>query len=81
MTCRELVDFIADYVSGDLSADEGTRFERHLAQCPECVAYLRTYRATIALEKSAFADRDGPPPEEIPESLIRAILAARTRPR
>ena len=51
MTCRELTEFLIDYVDGTLSPDERARFDGHLARCPDCVTYLRNYEATIRLGK------------------------------
>lgn len=73
MTCRELTEFILDYLDGTLPAETRNRFERHLAECPECVDYLRSYRATLELERSAFAEPAAPPPAD----LIAAILESR----
>jgi anti-sigma factor RsiW len=72
MTCREVADFLADYVSGDLAADVRARFDRHLGVCPNCRAYLATYRATIELSRKAF---DQPDPD-IPDELVTAIRSA-----
>lgn len=79
MTCREFVEFMYSYVSGELSPAERGEFDRHLQVCTSCVNYLDSYRKTIELGKAAFADEDGPLPEDVPEDLIRAILAARDR--
>jgi anti-sigma factor RsiW len=75
MTCRELTDFLADYVAGELPADELAIFERHLEACPNCDEYMRQYRLTIAAGRAACVEPDAP--ADIPEALIRAILAAR----
>lgn len=74
ITCQELIDFIASYRDNELSPDQRVEFERHLSVCPSCVAYLKTYEQTIALTR---ATGDDPVPEEVPESLVRAILALR----
>ena len=76
MTCRELAEFIADYLVGELAADVRDRFEQHLAVCPNCQKYLRSYTETTTLGKRAFDD-DSPLPSTVPEELIQAILAAR----
>lgn len=52
-------------------------FERHLAVCASCINYLKTYEQTVILAK---ASGDDPVPEDVPESLIQAILAARLKP-
>jgi len=79
MTCRELIDFLGAYLDGELSDEVRRRFGEHLAACPECSAYLETYRATVKLTKGAFRDPDGPVPADVPEDLVKAILAARRK--
>ena len=77
ITCQELIDFIDGYRDNELTTEQRTEFERHLAVCPSCVAYLKTYEQTIHLARSASNEQA---PEDIPESLLRAILAARNLP-
>ena len=79
MTCRELIGFLADYLSGELPAEERRLFEEHLADCPDCVAYLETYEATIRLGKDAFPGVQDRGCADAPEELVVAILAARRR--
>ena len=76
MTCREVADFLADYVSGALAADVRTQFDRHLSVCPNCRAYLVTYRATIELGRRAFAIPEADAQTEVPAELVSAILNA-----
>jgi anti-sigma factor RsiW len=76
MTCREILDFLMSYLDGELPPDEQRVFEGHLGECPACVAYLDTYRHTVRLVMQA----DEPDPcAEVPEDLVRAILAARSK--
>ncbi len=78
MNCREFTEFLHEYLFGNLPARELAEFEKHLAECPWCVAYLDSYQKTMALERAAFAlDDDGSPPTDAPEELITAILRAR----
>ena len=79
MTCRELADFITDYLAGQLPREIHTAFEHHLTLCPACVNYLSAYRTTIELNRRAFrdADAEGDTPSDAPEDLVKAILAAR----
>lgn len=76
MTCREVADFLADYVAGVLAADIRAQFERHLRVCPNCRAYLATYRATIELGRRAFAIPDADAQTAVPAELVSAILNA-----
>jgi anti-sigma factor RsiW len=81
MNCREFTEFLHEYLFGNLPAGECAEFERHLAECPWCVAYLDSYRKTIQLEQGAFpSPEDAPPPADAPEELVQAILRARPRP-
>ena len=36
MTCREFADFMADYLTGELSEAIRAAFDHHLALCPNC---------------------------------------------
>jgi hypothetical protein len=51
-TCEQEVEFIGRYLSFDLQAHELSAFENHLAICPDCVAFLKTYRATVELTRN-----------------------------
>jgi anti-sigma factor RsiW len=80
MNCREFTEFLHEYLFGNLPAEERAEFDRHLAECPWCIAYLDSYRTTIQLGQSAFSGADDPPPPgDAPEELIQAILRARPR--
>ena len=71
MTCRELIDFIADYLAGELGESDRREFERHLIRCPSCRAYLARYRQTLNLLA------DDSVIEDVPEELVQAILKVR----
>ena len=75
LTCREMTDFLADYLDGSLALAERRLFDKHLAGCPECIAYLRSYAETIRLARQT--SEDDALPATIPGELVRAILAAR----
>ena len=76
MTCREFVEFLMEYLLGEADRE---KFDAHLAVCPACVNYLKTYRQTVKVSKGAFADLDEKLPEDAPEELIQAILASRPK--
>ena len=79
MNCREFTDFLHEYIFDNLPAEERCEFEKHLTECPWCVAYLDSYRKTIQLERAALDAPADAPPVEAPEELIQAILRARPR--
>ena len=65
--CREMVELVTDYLEGALSRRERRRFERHIAGCDGCTAYLEQMRATIALTGRLTE-------EEIPPGALEALL-------
>ena len=77
MTCREFADFMMDYLSDELSSESRAQFEHHLSLCTNCQKYLTSYEETVKLGKRAFQDDDAALPPDVPEELVRAILAAR----
>ena len=77
ITCQQLIEFISRYRDHELTTQEHAEFERHLAVCPSCVAYLKTYEQTVLLANGSAQDQV---PDEIPESLVKAILEARRKP-
>lgn len=77
MKCSDLITrFLADYVEGTLPSETRADFEHHLDVCASCVAYLRTYRETIAM---AVAAGNAPrlDVQDVPEELVKAILQVR----
>jgi anti-sigma factor RsiW len=79
MTCKDLTDFLDDYLAGDLQPDVRGRFEAHLGDCPDCLVYLQGYRDTVGLVRDVGRDPDAEASTDVPAELVRAILAARTR--
>ena len=78
MTCKEFADFLMDYFSGTLPEADERAFARHLSVCKTCVAYLKNYEETVLMGKAAFDQAAGSNlPDEVPEELVRAILAVR----
>ena len=48
ISCKELVELLTEYFDGTLSPAEIVRFDKHLAICSGCRAYLQQLRVTIA---------------------------------
>jgi predicted anti-sigma-YlaC factor YlaD len=79
LTCRDVADFVAGYLANELGPQARSLFEEHLAECPDCVAYLRGYADTVRLTKDAYAV--DAVEAGVPERLVRAIVAARRKAR
>jgi predicted anti-sigma-YlaC factor YlaD len=77
MNCREVTQFLSDYLDGELPLRQRLTFKLHLLLCPDCRRYLQSFATTIKLTRSlgkrAASDSDPP----IPKALLEAILAAR----
>lgn len=76
MKCSDLItNFLAEYLEGTLPPETQAEFEQHLDGCSSCVAYLLTYRMTVAM--TAAAGREPQlAADDVPEDLVRAILAS-----
>lgn len=81
LTCRDVVEFLAAYLDGELEPPQRHAFETHLAKCDDCVVYIRSYEETVRLGKSAFSKLDEPAEGSVPRGLAEAILAARRKAR
>ena len=79
MNCKEFADFLIHYLEGDLPPEQAEAFDEHLQLCPPCIHYLEAYRHCVKLSKVCCSEHDKPVPEEVPDELINAILAARKK--
>lgn len=77
ITCKEFEDFVLRYLEGELSDKQKSIFEWHLRWCRECREYLAAYQRTLEIADAVLAPPDQPVPTDVPEDLIKAILAAR----
>lgn len=75
-TCRDLVEFLGEYIDGALPIERRRVFDAHLQECADCAAYVDSYRKTVEISKHTFA-RSTDVPEDPPQELIAAILHAR----
>jgi len=70
LRCREVSELLAAYVDGELPLDCRRAVEFHLADCPDCWAYLGSYRQTVDLGKDL---RDVDMPAEVYERLSALV--------
>jgi len=47
LTCQQATALLVEYVNDTLAPETMRAFQEHLRDCADCLAYLRTYRATI----------------------------------
>lgn len=60
--CREVNEFLAEYIEGVLPAETQERFRTHLETCPKCKPFFEQYLMTLELVKE---DEEVNPPEEL----------------
>ncbi len=77
ITCSEFESFILAYLEDDLATRQKSVFELHLKVCRECREYLAAYRASLELAKGAFGKESSHLADDIPEDLVKAVVAAR----
>lgn len=81
LTCKQLIESLAEYVEGRLSLSRKAAFMLHLFCCGHCRAYLHNYETTINASKQTFVKTDEDrSSKDVPEDLIQAILKARKEP-
>lgn len=79
MTCKEFIEFLLEYFEDDLAQERREVFEEHMEICPDCVAYLDSYRQTVSMLEESSKSGSEEVGEEVPRSLIDAILAAQPK--
>lgn len=68
MTCRELIEFIMDYLEGELPPEVRAHIEEHLHLCPPCVHFYQSYQITIRITRQLA-------PTPMPKSLDAKLQA------
>jgi len=52
ITCQAVTSLLVDYLDGELVPEAALSLQRHLRDCPDCVAFLRTYKKTVQATRS-----------------------------
>ncbi|MER3445841.1 MAG: hypothetical protein C4291_02935 [Candidatus Dadabacteria bacterium] len=47
--CKDVVENIIEYIEAELDYKTLEELEKHLHECPECQAFVRTYRKMLEL--------------------------------
>jgi len=72
LVCREVVELVTEYLGARLAAPDRERFDRHLATCPPCTAYLAQVRTTLQLA-SELGSTARPPDDQIAAQLAETF--------
>jgi anti-sigma factor RsiW len=68
--CRQIAELLGDYVDGSLPNHLRELLEWHIDGCPPCVAFINTYRGTIAVTRRL---PDTPMPVELKKRLVKVL--------
>jgi predicted anti-sigma-YlaC factor YlaD len=49
MLCKDIVENIMGYIEAQLDYKTLVELEKHLDMCPECTAFIRTYKRMLSL--------------------------------
>ena len=79
LTCRQVEQFLLDYLEGQVSLWTWCKFRYHLLLCDDCRQYLQDYRNAVALGRRIFADPDDEAVGKVPDEILSAILKS-TKP-
>jgi len=74
LTCRQVEEFLMDYLENRLGLWMTLQFRVHLFMCTTCSRYLQEYKNTIALEKMVFENPDEEAVGNVPDDILQAIL-------
>lgn len=47
MSCGEMVEYLSDYLDGNLRTDLRALIDQHRGDCPPCEAFIRTLAFTV----------------------------------
>lgn len=68
VTCKECVDLLADYLERSLDAATHKKLDEHIAACPPCLHFLKTYESSSKMV-ARLRDQEVQIPAEMEERL------------
>ena len=72
--CRQIAELLGDYFDGTLPRRTAELLEWHIDGCAPCVAFMNTYRTTIAVTRK-LPDAGMPP--ELKKRLLQVLRSER----
>ncbi|MGH8119196.1 MAG: hypothetical protein ACRESK_01125 [Gammaproteobacteria bacterium] len=80
LTCRQVEQFLLDYLEGNVTLWTWCKFRYHLFLCDDCRQYLQDYRNAVALGRRIFVNPEDEAAGKVPDEILAAILKAREQP-
>ncbi len=72
MDCREMAQYLSEYLDGELDESLRRVIEQHGGECPPCRAFVRTLERTVEIVREQ-------PREPLPDGLKKALAEALRR--
>lgn len=79
MNCCQVRDALVDYLTAQLGGGQREQIERHTRGCVDCARLMAMSRQTLGLRRFSAAHIEDPQPEDVPDALLRDIVAHGTR--
>jgi anti-sigma factor RsiW len=76
VTCRELSEFLQDYIAGELPDNVANEFAGHLVGCGNCEVYIEQYRQAVVLGRTLLSEGETEAPEELVRAIVDSLRAA-----
>jgi predicted anti-sigma-YlaC factor YlaD len=74
MSCKELVEWVTEYLEQTMPPADRARFDAHLDVCPGCREYLAQFRETIRLTGCLSSENiEAAMPPATREALLKAF--------
>jgi anti-sigma factor RsiW len=77
VACRQVVELVTEYLEGALPEQLRSAVQRHLEECPHCVAYVEQMRTTAASLRDVPVESISPAAREELVAAFRTLLPRR----
>ncbi|MEX0999643.1 MAG: zf-HC2 domain-containing protein [Thermodesulfobacteriota bacterium] len=75
--CKDVVENIMDYIDSELDLETLKELEKHTGDCPECMAFVSTYRRMLDIT-GKLKDKPFVTPEI--RNRLRILLESKLKP-
>lgn len=69
--CRECLELLNDYVDGSLDSEIKESLEEHFKDCPPCISFLNTYKASTQVASRTLSETEIP---EVVQEKLREFV-------